>query len=639
MAARKPKAPKYEEVAEWAQADVRRWKERNERMQDYQDAYERVLPPEVERAAQSQRAVFMVNDAPVLLDKFARVLARADIIIEYIGKHPDRQEVWQALENWLRWVTREWTQEWHNGLNPPLQYSKAFSLLQRGWVAAQVRLRPDAGPDEPPISYTLYDPATVYPYRVGRKIVRVTRQWRATLSDLSSEGFIESEDEFSDLSGPEGKVTLTEVYYDGWHMVMASGPDSSRLKDGRWVKKPVRLGYNPWVITVANGASTQNIMGISGTNNEDRSRWVGVGLLEHLLDYYRFKSKLATMHLSTIEGEVNPAVSIKTENRQVVQNFSTLPGSKNQLDPNDEVMLHRFGPNLNDWSAAMNIIEGGLARGGAPAILWGENDNLPSGYLGALLGAGAADVLNTYIEALNLHDSMVYRKSLEIVRDFWDKPLQAYLRTRVDRPAGWLEVTLDDLREEGTYVLVSRNTMSRQERIALAQTATMLVDKRLLDLETARGRNWLGEDDPGLIHQRVLSDMTLMDPQMVKAMIIPSLIFTGKKLESQLYQMLHSGQITQELMAGIMQSFYGAIPGQSGQPGPPGQGPPPQQGPPNPGINGQVMPPAQATGMGQGPSDPMLAQLLGMLNGGAVGGQGYGGIPPQGVVPVQPQGY
>jgi len=602
-------------------------------MQDYQDAYERLIPDEVKKAAKTDRAIFMVNDGPVLIDKFARVLARSDLIIEYIGRHPDRADLWQAVENWCRWLLREWSQEWHDGMNPPLSYTKSFQMLLRGWLCAQVRLRPDAEEGEPPISYTVYDSATVYPYRVGRKLVRVSRQWQGTASDLVSEGFLKDEEEFSDLSGPEGKLTLTEVWADGWHMVYASGP-ANRLQEGRWVKKPQRMGYNPWVITIATGMSTLVPNASQGSTVEDRSRWVGIGLLEHLVDYFRYKSKLATIHLATIEGEVNPAATIQTENNQYVPNFSTAPGSKNQLDPDDKITLHRFGPNLNDWGAAMNLIDGGISRGGAPAVLWGENDNLPSGYLGALLGAGAADVLNPYIEALNLHDSMVFRKALELVRDHWAEPLHAYLRARMNRPAGWVNITVDDLHEEGTYVLVSRNTMSRQERIALANTAAMLVDKKLLDLETARGRNWLGEDDPGLIHQRVMADMVYMDPQTVKPLIIPALMFTGKQLEQQLYTMLHMGQINQELMQGIMQAFYGAIPGVTGpQPGQPTG----QPTPPNPEMmNGTVLPPVAQTGIQPGSMDPVLAQVVQLLNGGAIGGAGYGGMPPQGMTPQAP---
>lgn len=599
-------------------------------MQDAQDAYERVVPSEVQRAAQHDRSVLIANDAPVLVDKFARVLARAEVIIEYIGRHPDRQEIWQAIENWCRWLLREWTQAAHDALEPPLPYMKAMYLLLRGWLCAQVRLRPDAREGEPPISYTLYDPATVYPYRVGRELVRVTRQWQATVSDLVSEGFVKSEDDFSDLSGPEGKVVLTEVWHDGWHMVFATGP-TQKLMEGRWVKKPTRMGYNPWVITVARSAPLVAPT-ISAVGNEDRSRWIGLGLLDVLLDYLRAKSKLLTMHLATIEGEVNPAVTIQAENRQYVQEFSTVPGSKNQLDREDKVTLHRYGPNLNDWAAAMGAIETGLSRGGAPSVLWGENQNLPSGYLGALLSAGAADVLNPYIEALDLHDAMVFRKALELIRDHWDRPLEAYLRARANRPAGWVRVTVDDLRREGVYVLVDRNTLSRQERIALAQTAAMLVDKRILDLETARGRNWLGEDDPGLIHQRVLSDMVYMDPSTVKPLIVPALLFTGRQLEAQLYQMLHAGQITQELMQGIMQAFYQAIPGVV-------QGERSSQGTAPARLDGQVAPPVAQTGIQPGSLSPDLAQVADLLTGGALGGTGYGGLPPQGVPERPPLGY
>ena len=149
----------------------------------------------------------------------------------------------------------------------------------------------------------------------------------------------------------------------------------------------------------------------------------------------------------------------------------------------------------------------------------------------------------------------------------------------------------------------------------MAQIAAMLVDKKLISMETAR-EEYLMLENPERENQRVLQDLIYQDEDLVKKGLVPAALARANPDLFAFYMMSKQ----QELMA---------QPGQEAGPpgGPPGGGPPgmpPPQGPPG-------LPPTAAQPIGHPGADPFMQSL-----GSAIGGAGMGPPPGIGGTPMPP---
>jgi hypothetical protein len=197
-------------------------------------------------------------------------------------------------------------------------------------------------------------------------------------------------------------------------------------------------------------------------------------------------------------------------------------------------------------------------------------------------------MLFPFAEAVNQHDAAVYRKVLELYRDFGPgQPLPVRPLPGATLPSTVQELTAQDIAMQGTYVDVSRVDMTPTEQAQKINLALAMVREGVMSRETARGQDWVGLKNPGREQQRI-------DDEIVQ-------------------QTMRDAQLAQ-----IAQP----------PPQPPGPAPLP------PGLPAEALPPAFGTGNPlenatiTNPLEQDLNAVLAQITGGALGGAGGGGLPP-----------
>lgn len=622
--------PTISDGKSWAQADIKTWLRRDDRFELEQNEFylkQRVRP-------QDNEEVVTPNDPAFLTEKAARLLARLEETVEIIPRDPSNNERAQKIENLVRTLRRQWVRQWGRGLHGPLDYEEAKYLIQRGWLVSRITKNTNEKSKEP-ILYSVWDPANVYPYEVGGELVRVTHRYKASISTLLGDDALpESEDAFSLIDDNSKHVDVYSQYvkHNGiyYHMVWTSGVSGTRVgisdSSGEWLKKPTEIGYMPWVIDWAIGTPWR----ATQFDDTDYIEHIGESFWTNMSGMYKQQSKMMSMLATIIATMANPPTALFQENGGKIQasEISMKPGSRMVFDKGN-IEQFRLGAGLQDIVAYWQMLQDRQNKSSFAAVSFGEQTGIESGYMGESLKAGNADVMFPYTECMRFHRVKCYEKALDIMAQHWVGSVEVYAQQNVNRPAQMQTVNYTDIIEEDPYIQVGFKTQSLQERMQLANMAAALRRDNLIDLQTARGKDFLNLDDPYLIEQRVQADLIKTDPAMIKAMIPLALAFTGMRLEKELYGVLHGSEIAQMLMAGLQGASSQQQPqnGQPPMPGAPGGIPP---GPP--GMDGAAVPPVVAGGQIAGsppmrPEEQQMLQIVRMMMG-AQGGMGQGGIPP-----------
>lgn len=648
MAKRKPRAPDYSDFVRWVDTTVELWKARQERFEEEQDLIELHRPAQRRSSGpedtlgdnpfaggdQPGTEPFVSANARILVEKVTRLIGSARAAIEYVGNHPDASETHQVIENMLRWMRREWARRWRQGLHHPLQYEVAAQAATRGWIVSRLLLNNDPD-DELPVLRSLHDPATVFPYEVNNRVVRVVHQYRATVSDLlDGDVYPDGEEWLSTITDGEFEIEVSSVYVerDGtvWHAVIGlpgryNDGRKRSTNDGGWLKKPVQLGYMPWVITLAQGAPYRETAW-SGTG--EYVEWLGTSAITTLVKNYRARDKILTMLMTVLANSANPPKSVYSADpqgaaAQISEGFGA--GDTVVLAQGDKLEFHRIGPNPGDFQAMFDTIKDIEYMGSIPPSLWGDPSGVSNGQQLAIVNHSARDFLNPFVDAVVAHEEECLRRALEIIRDHWPRNMSVFVSAAANRPANMYELDPTVLRDEGVAgVSFSLEDITPQDFAMLAQVWTMLVKEHLASMKRARGREGLKFDDPELEDMEVMGDLIKSDEQMVKFMIPFALLMTGQKMVGGLYDVLHGPDLDAQLRAVIEQALSNAM-------GVPAQTPsPPQQPTAGPMLGGEVLPPVAQTGFTPGQFDTMTPMNTGLVMGGA----GAGGIPPVGGEPA-----
>ena len=612
----KPKSSKItmDQVMAWAREDVNTWEPRSARMRQEQSIFW------LENASKLQRGEEEVvpNDPAIITDKAARILARMDLRVQITPRDPSNAERAQKLENMARQLKEQWTRQWGRGLHADLGYEQAKYLIQRGWVCSRITLNTDDNDDDP-ISYSLWDAANVYPHEVGGKVVRVTHRYKARKSSLVQDSALSQAEEALSTLSDHGLVWVYSMYVlqagKWWHMVWGGeGSGTDVAKDGEWLKAPVEIGYNPWVISIAVGTPWR----ATDWDETEYISHIGESFFTPMMGMYKQQKKMMTMLATIIATMANPPTALFLDDggRVEASEVKMKPGSR-MVFPKGKIEQYRLGPGLQDIVAYWQMLQDRQNKASFSSASFGDQVGIESGYMAESLKSGNADVMFPYTQGMLAHWRELLERSFQILANHWPGQMDVFIKQSVNRPAGWDTVEARDIIEERPFVDVSFSNQSLQERVQLGNLAAMLTREHIISPETARDTEFMNIDDPFLEEQRVMAALVKTDPNMIKAMIPISLAFLGMNLEKQLYGTMHGQEIAQLLMMGMM---GGQAPGM-----PPGAAP---------GMNGVAMPPGMATGM---PTRDDMGAPGGVMPGGAaVGGGGQGGVPPTpGGMPMQ----
>lgn len=600
-------APVTEEVSRWVSEDQNHWQTRQERFQKDQESFA-LSKGDTSDWTRSDSDVMILNDPKVIVQKFARLIARHSGIIEVPALRPELADVAQRIENYLYAWQRAIDQRWISGLNNPYRYDQAFYLCLRGWLCTRTMLRPpvSSGGRQPAgrhrqtqdqiatnvaqavmdpsdaaslYDHQLFDAAVVYPRVSGGRITRVTHTYDSTLGDLRRDPFlgevVRGERDFEDQDD-RTRLKVAAVYWEDvegtwWHAVL--------LGSDFWAKPPTELGYCPWTIVLANGASYR----ATPWDDTAYAELVGTGVLDATTENQKYMNKTLTKLSTLLSVEANPPVTIYSDGR--VRRVGLRPGDRNFLLQRDRLEAHRIGPSSTDYNLLWDILSQRQERGTLPNAFWAEGAGVAN--TSALLAAGR-DMLFPFAEAVNQHDASVYRKVLELYRDFGPgQPLPVRPLPGAPLPATVQELTAQEIAAQGVYVDVSRVDMTPTEQAQKINLAIAMVREGIMSRETARGQDWVGLKNPGREQDRI-----------------------DQEIEQQALREAELAQI--------------AAP----PPQPPGPAPQP------PGLPSQALPPMLGTGnlqMNQPTQNPLEADLnavLAQITGGASGGAGAGGLPP-----------
>jgi hypothetical protein len=622
---KRSKDQEYSEVESWVTQDRNRWESRNTRFQRDQNLYMMENPSNSRQWTRNQSDLVILNDARTLIHKVTRILARHPNVIEVPPSDPTLVDSAQKVENWCYAVDQAVAWKWIDGLNNPFKYDQAFYICLRGWLTERTLLNPEGEDDMPNdpgaiFDHQLFDPADIYPFVSGGKITRVCHSYQTKAGEFIGDPLLADVDkatkEYFTGTNENKIVRVNACYYyadSSWyHCVQA---------DSQWIKEPTELGYNPWNITLAQGSSYRT----DPFALDNRMDQVGTGILDDTADFQKHLDRAATKLNALLSLEANPPVTFYSQDMKP-KSISFEPGARNYAGLKDKVEAHRAGPNQGDFKLIWDILTDRQNRGALPPAFYADYSG-ESTMAHAVLMAAGRDIMYPFSEALNMSDSRRYKKMLVLYRDFGPStPLRARMQPNSMGIMALADITAQDIESQGTYVEVTRTDLTPQELIQKINMGMLLADKKVLSLRTFRGRDWLGIKNPSAENIQVLAEQVYLDQSVIKALIPAALSATGQDALRMVYAGIQNGM---PMPGSQADQQVGAVPPQGMQP-PPGQVPP--QGLP-PGLPSQVLPPAAQTGnpftnINQPPGNSVMNQLLALMNGGAQGGAGGGGMPP-----------
>jgi hypothetical protein len=521
------------ELRRWNHADIDRWSSRNERFKKDQELFQLRNPAEGV-SAQNAKDVLILPDPRILVYKIARLIARHPNVIEVPPAPGMPVTPAQKIENYLYLWDQGINQRWMMGGHHPYRFDQSFFQVLRGWGTERTMLYPEGMDDisgDPSAFYDhqVFDPVNVYPFWAGGRLRRVTHMYKVTAAELLEDPFLSVRSPAKDEDFPDDKAVfeIRATYWEAegtwWHAVTGNVSGLSRSDDAEWVKEPVELGYNPWTITLANGASNERTPWDDLTYLEE----LGVGVLDNAGSSYTYLNRMATKLNELLTLESNPPVSLFSRNGQI-RPVKFFPGARNVFAEKDRLEAHRIGPALGDYQLLWDILSQRAARSGLPPTFYGEYGG-ESGFSATALVAAGRDILSPFTDAVNQADALKYRKVLELYRDFGPgRPLRSKLAPNGLGEVQSAEITAEEITAQGTYVQITREDMTPQEMAQRVQMALSMIQAKAISLETAR-KDWLKVRNPAGENLKVLAEQVYLSEDVIRALIPLTLSATGRR--------------------------------------------------------------------------------------------------------------
>lgn len=618
----------FDEVVRWVRKAKEFWQKRQERFRDDQRLYELQRPH-----GQRSDDLMILADPKILVKKVARLIARHPPIID-VPPAPGVMDptLAQRMENYLYGFDQALNFKWMEGLHNPMRYDQAFFLVLRGWITERLMFYPDGYEDMDNGDYSalwrhdIIDPSLVFPVEGGGKVRKVVHSYATTVGELENDPLlygkklppaVAEKDDFTD-------VMCHAVYWEDqhnswWHGVIIDGSAHVIYNNdvsGDWLKRPVEIGYNPWIIQTANGASYRQ----TEWDLTEYPKQIGTGILDESADTIRYMSKMTTKLSELLSQEANPPVTLYTDDSGIPK-LEFAPGSRNILTMRDKVELHRVGPQPGDYKLLWDILSQRLARATLPPAFFAEY--VEGGFSAATIMAAGQDVLFPFVEALNTADKARYKKAMEQYRDLGpSRGLQTHYTGNMQSDPTSAELNDWDIRTQGVFnINVTRDDMTPQEYIARINAGLAMMREKAISAQRFR-KEFAKIKNPDAENRDIIAEMVYMNEDVIKRLIPVMLANSGQKQLAALFELVQN-PMPPEMMAGQMppDPFAGGQGGPGGppqgMPGMPMGGQPPEAGMAPQGMNNQLDPNVAFM-------QPIIQQMMAQ----AMGGGGAGGTPP-----------
>jgi hypothetical protein len=482
--------------------------------------------------------VLTLNDPKVFADKTINMMASQEPLNNCPMYDPGVKDAAEKVMNLCQWWRDQANRRWMNRLHAPLSRDEHWYSCVRGWIVGRVTWNQDD--EEYPWNYSLIDPANIYP-RIGNNGIRyVIHIYEATASEILSE--FDYDDDLTKrvedaLRGDAEEIDMKAEfkvygYYDDHvHQLVINGKSIKEDEEAQ-----LDYGFNPFIITPVAGAPVRATPW-SKTNYTSR---MGESLFVAIKDTWKKLEKVVSSIITEINKLPNPPVVIYTDANGVIQQkqISFDAGATNYMIVDREKMevLHTSRDALELLNPLLNFLADRISKASLPPVLYGDNNTMLSGFAVSLLSAGARDVVFPRIRAAEHYRSMVFEKMLKLYIKFGDllpEPVRMIVSDADGEYAGMRrmdQITPEEVKSVGTFIEVSYRSLAPQDKMAMAQLANMLVQGKIISLDTARGPEFIGLENPRMENSKVIGEMAYLNEDVIKAIIPYALQQTDPKL-------------------------------------------------------------------------------------------------------------
>lgn len=567
-----PQAPPVklteQDLKSYAVLDPGAWNGRNARLIRFRRLYELKKPPR--NRLKPGQVSSVTTDAKAIVHKFAGMFAKHPPAIKCIAEDDQNVQAAERCADFLRSFRRKEVKRYGRGPHGTRGYDEAIYLVRDGMLADVITF----DPSNPSFPYKtmLLDPMTVFPVYAGDELVRVTVKYRTTLAEANSLCDQYGRPDLKQMVGTTMRQDSSPVEVV---KVFALNDETKQWEIGVLVRNQVltiqAIGYCPIVITYANARiyqSTTHGDSVSG----DRYEHVGTGVFDVIEEALRNKNEDYSIMREMMKRDANPPRVIFTDDEGKLDELKFEPGQNIHLWADDKFQLVQLTPDFRKIESLLQLDQQGIAHGTFPDAIWGEGQFTSSAQEYFALG-NARDQIHVYETALARHYEAKYSRCLEIYRDYGSNAQPATFSTTNPTTGiklGGQVFSKADVQALGAEpdVEVIYSDVTPQNEAARAQIASNLVNAKVLDLHTAReiGVPAPWSDQPELIGQRVLQDVSLMHPLMTQITAMTAALYSPDPVMRTLAGMLLPNLISQAQQSAGPGGGANPTPGQNGVP-------------------------------------------------------------------------
>jgi hypothetical protein len=583
------------------------WRPRNIRMASDEQIYKMQMPVEDRVGGDEIGAseTMVLNDPYVLVEKVSNMISAQEPVVESIPMDPGLKDTAQKVKDFLAWWRDEAGDRWSANLNNSLSRDEVYYLALRGWIAARIML--DPGDHDFPYRFDLIDPMSVYPQKGPKDIRCVWHVYQDSkinvLSELGwdNDVFMRIEEGLMGV-GDEADIEVSCYYDDVWHIMF--------INDVEVWSASHNYGFVPWQVDIAFGPPIRKtdpeftrgrIHSSSSYLTDDNylqdyTAWWGVSVFQGIKDVYNKLNKVASAILTEAMKAPNPPIVLYTNSKGEAESkqIDTGIGATNYLlFGQEEFKPVEYGFRPTELVPLMELLKDARNRGALPSVMYGEGANYLSGFAVNLLQAGSRDIILPLIDSHQRFLKGLFKKVLRLTAEIYPFPINMVSTDPMQAGRAIMTtITADEIKQVGYSIKVKYSNVMPQDKAALASVAGMLVDKKLISLDTARGEEYINLRNPTLENRKVLGDLAYFNQGVVDASIGPALLM----VDPVLFVAWSQAKAKEEQEKQMMMQMQMA----SGKP---------PSGPPSGGGGGGGDGTAPAPSTGQPPAPPRTKQI------------------------------
>jgi hypothetical protein len=349
------------------------WRSRDNKFQVFQD-----LVLLVDQNSSTGHESFVSNDPFTHVRQGASILSRNGVVVN-VTPRDDRVEEIQRAQQAEDWYTNmlEVVDDWLmlTGRDP-LLWQLAFFGLMRGWVAARPWM-PTPDMSLPPFMWEPLDPWNVYPDFRGNGVARA---WLDIPMSVGSARLLHPDYETN--SPDTTMVTVSEYYDTSYYGVVIEGRVVTDLQ-------PHGLPMCPILITPVGGLPYRG----TPTDLRGYQEYIGLPFLFGMQPEVEQLNRVMSMAAEVVRKYIDPPIFYRTKTGET-RPFDASPGAQNPGVIGEDVQFIIPPGAPPEVNALLTLLTQGIAKGGFPAIMFGEAPmSGTSGFLAANLQSAALAVI------------------------------------------------------------------------------------------------------------------------------------------------------------------------------------------------------------------------------------------------------